>query len=78
MHRINRLDWKLEVTHPVVVPLPLEISTLMSQTRSPEVGSHFTLHQFLRPMMYLLLGADPSVSLSNIGICIIDIDDRDQ
>ena len=55
-------------THPDVCPLPFCISTRMSQTRSPFCGSHLTLHQLRRPMIYLLFDEEPSGSRSKIGI----------
>lgn len=51
----------------MVCPYPFRISIRMSQMRSPELLSNLTLHQFRRPMMYLLLGWLPSVSFSKMG-----------
>lgn len=55
-------------TYPTVRPHPFCFSTRRSKSSSPVVSSHLILHQFLRPMMYLSLRGEPSVSFWKRGI----------
>lgn len=61
-------------TYPTLVPIPFDFSTRISNTISPERGSHQTAHQFRRPIMYLFFTRDvPSGSCVKSGIMVSSV-----